>query len=95
MAYEVVREISPPKGDIIRDVAIRLKGYGSSQEYPEEIRLIEAWVEVKNVRVRMIFMTNNFEWSADSICKIYKSRWSIEVFFFTDKTESADIRLFR
>lgn len=81
MTYNVVREVSPPKGKIIRDVAIRLTGQGTSSEYPEEIRLVEAWVEVKGKLVRMTFVTNNFEWSPNSICGLYKARWGIEVFF--------------
>jgi hypothetical protein len=81
MAFEVVREISAPKGRIIRDVAIRLRGQNTSEEYPDEIRLIEAWVEVKKRLVRMTFMTNNFDWAPSSVCELYKARWGIEVFF--------------
>jgi hypothetical protein len=81
MVYSVEREISPPKGNIIRDVAIRLTGKTASSDYPQELRLVEAWVEVKGKKVKMTFVTNNFEWSANSICGLYKSRWGIEVFF--------------
>ena len=81
MTYNVAWEVSPPKGKIIRDVAIRLTGQGTFSEYPEEVRLVEAWVEVKGKLVRMTFITNNFEWSANSICGLYKARWGIEVFF--------------
>jgi hypothetical protein len=81
MTYQPVREISAPKGRIIRDVAVRLTGTGTSSEYPEEIRLVEAWVEIKGKLRRMTFITNNFAWSANSICGLYKARWGIEVFF--------------
>jgi len=29
----------------------------------------------------MIFITNNFEWSPNSITALYKARWGIEIFF--------------
>ncbi len=54
MAFKVVREVGAPKGRTIRDVAIRLAGQGTSSEYPEELRLVEAWVEVKGKLVRML-----------------------------------------
>lgn len=41
-------------------------------------------VEIKGELVRMTFITNNFEWSANFICRLYKSRWGIEVFFNMD-----------
>jgi hypothetical protein len=81
MTYEVVREVSAPKGKIIRDVAIRLTGQNTNSDYTEDLRLVEAMVEIKGELVRMTFITNNFEWSANSICGLYKSRWGIEVFF--------------
>ena len=81
MTYEVIGEVSAPKGNIIRDVKIRVTGQGTSSEYPKELRLVEAWVEVKKELVRMTFITDNFDWAASSICELYKSRWGIEVFF--------------
>ncbi len=29
----------------------------------------------------MVFITNNMDWAASSICGLYQSRWAIEVFF--------------
>jgi hypothetical protein len=81
MTYKVVRENSSPKGNIISDMAIRPTGQKTSAEYPGEVRLVEAWVKVKGKLVKMSFITNNFEWSASSICELYKARWGIEVFF--------------
>jgi hypothetical protein len=81
MQYEVVGQHSRPSGNIIRDVEIRLEGTNTSKWYPKTLRMIEAMVEVDGKLKRMIFITNNFEWSASSICDLYKARWSIEVFF--------------
>ena len=30
---------------------------------------------------RLVFLTNNFELSAMTICKLYKARWDVELFF--------------
>jgi len=82
MQYEVVRDLSEPKGDIIRDVEIRLTGAKTNENYGGlTLRLVEAWVEVKGKKKRMTFITNNFTWAASSICELYKARWGIEVFF--------------
>ena len=45
------------------------------------MRRIVARVEVDGKEVEMVFITNNMEWAASSICGLYQSRWGIEVFF--------------
>ena len=42
---------------------------------------MEAEVEVKKKMVTMTFISNTFNWSAVSICELYRARWGIEVFF--------------
>jgi hypothetical protein len=79
--YEVVGQHSAPKGRIIRDVCIRLTDPKSSRKYPGTLRLVEAIVEVDGKPKLMVFLTNNMDWAASSICDLYKSRWGIEVFF--------------
>ena len=81
MQYEVVAEHTPPKGDIVRDVEIRLTGQKTSILYEGTLRLVEAYVEVQGEKVLMTFITNNFTWMPSSICDLYKSRWGVEVFF--------------
>lgn len=79
--HEVVGQHSAPKGRVIRDVYIRLTDRKTSGKYPGALRLVEAVVEVDGKPRQMVFLTNNMEWAASSICDLYKSRWGIEVFF--------------
>ena len=47
----------------------------------QELRLVSACVLVNGKPCDMNFITNNFDWSAYSICDLYLARWGIEVFF--------------
>ena len=80
MSFTVVKR-NKRKGDVKKDVIIRLKGYKARNDYPETMRMITARVEVDGKMVVLTFLTNNMEWSAISICDLYKGRWGIEVFF--------------
>jgi hypothetical protein len=68
-------------GKILRDDLIRLQTPASRQDYPEWMRRIVALVEVDGREVEMVFLSNNLEWSAQSIVELYRCRWQIEVFF--------------
>jgi hypothetical protein len=81
MLYEAVGQHTAPKRNIIRDEVIKLTGDKTSKNYSQDLRLVEAKVEVNGKEKVMTFITNNFEWSATSICDLYKARWGIEVFF--------------
>jgi hypothetical protein len=61
-------------GDIIKDELVVLNN-------ELVVRRITAWVEVDGKWREMIFVTNNREWSAQTVCDLYKARWQIEVFF--------------
>jgi hypothetical protein len=44
-------------------------------------RRIVARVEVEGQEREMVFLTNHFEWSAQTVADLYRCRWEIEVFF--------------
>ena len=81
MAYKVVGQHTAPKGNILSDDLIKFTTLSSQKAYPKKIRLVKAMVEVDGKMVEMSFMTNNLTWVPQTICDLYKARWSVEVFF--------------
>lgn len=80
--YRVVgKRLKKPEGNILRDDEIILLTPKSRQEYPQRLRRIEAWGEVNEQRVVMVFLTNNLQWAPASVCDLYRCRWGIEAFF--------------
>lgn len=80
MSYKVVRKNSC-KGSIHKDLIIRLKIKKSQSDYPEQLRFVVATVKINGKDVEMSFVSNNLQWSPQSICDLYKSRWGVETFF--------------
>lgn len=81
MQYEIVSTKGSDNKRILLDAEIRLTGSKSEKDYPQTFRLVRAVVEVDGKDRVMEFITNNQDWAPSSICDIYESRWSIEVFF--------------
>jgi hypothetical protein len=61
------------------DQTVRLKNLKVSQAYPQHIRRIK-YHDAEN-KMELVFMTNNFEVSALEVARLYKYRWTIELFF--------------
>jgi hypothetical protein len=82
LEYRVVRKFQRGRlGNILADDVIELTTPKSLKAYPNWMRRVVALVEVDGEMREMVFLTNNLEWSAQTIADLYRCRWSIEVFF--------------
>jgi hypothetical protein len=80
--YRVTRRrIKKRQGKILRDDEIVLRGPKSKRDYPGVLRRVVALVEIDGVEQEMAFLTNNLDWSAQTITELYRCRWEIEKFF--------------
>lgn len=82
LEYRVVRKFQRGRiGSILADDLIELISPPSRKAFPNWLRRVVALVEVDGQMRQMVFLTNNLEWSAQTIADLYRCRWSIEVFF--------------
>jgi hypothetical protein len=82
MRYRARRNLPLSKdGVIVKDQLVTLSGAKWKSLRGWQVRRVEAWVQVDGKERLMTFITNNLEWSASSVCDLYKARWDIEVFF--------------
>ena len=82
MAFRVVRRLQHGRiGNILRDDVVQMKSSASRRLYPAWLRRVVAWVEVDGQWRPMVFLSDNLEWSAQTIVDLYRCRWQIEVFF--------------
>ena len=81
--YWPLRRLPVPKGGPIqKDQIIELAGVKWKKMLGAcKLRRVEAVVEVDGNDKVMVFITNHTEWSAGSVCDLYRARWEIEVFF--------------
>jgi transposase len=64
---------------VLCDQTIKLNNHYAAKDYPERLRRIKYYDAQTNIVFE--FVTNNFSLSALDIAKLYKYRWSIELFF--------------
>ena len=57
----------------------RLLGFYVSKDYPEKLRRVKFYD--KETDRTFVFLSNNFELSAEEIAYLYKNRWQVELFF--------------
>jgi len=80
--YRVLKRLKTTDNPrIVSDEIIELTIMHSQRAYPMSLRRIVARVEVDGEEREMVFLTNNFEWSAWTVAELYRCRWDIEVFF--------------
>jgi len=68
------RKVDKSKG-LVCDQKVRLAG----KKYPELIRRIK-YIDPETGK-RLVFLTNNMTVSSETITKLYKNRWHVELFF--------------
>ncbi len=57
----------------------KLAGFYVSKQYPDKLRRVKFYdMETKRT---FVFLTNNFDLSAEQIALLYKNRWQVELFF--------------
>ncbi len=61
------------------DQTVKLTGVKTSLLYPEHLRKIK-FVDKENDK-ELIFLTNNFSLTSETIANLFKDRWKIELFF--------------
>jgi transposase len=72
------RKVDKSKG-LVCDQKARLTGNGVDKKYPELIRRIK-YIDPETGK-RLVFLTNNMTVSSETIAKLYKNRWHVELFF--------------
>lgn len=64
---------------VICDQTITLTGAKASKDYPSHLRRIR-FKDPESGKT-LVFLTNDFQLPALTICALYKSRWQVELFF--------------
>ena len=69
---------------ILGDEIVRPSRKGTAGKYTAgdgTLRRVTAMIEVRGQMRRMVFFTNNRDWSARTVAELYRARWAVELFF--------------
>ena len=69
---------------ILGDEIVRPSRKGTAGKYTAgdgTLRRVTAMVEARGQMRRMVFFTNNRDWSARTVAELYRARWAVELFF--------------
>jgi len=64
---------------IMCDQVVVLTGFYAKKHYPEKLRRVK-FLDPDNGK-RLVFLTNQFSFPAETIAALYKCRWQVELFF--------------
>lgn len=83
MNLEVKEDLRKDPNDVVieQDQRVEQIRERSWDKYPGSFRRIKARVEIRGEMRSLVFLTNNFTWSARTIVDLYKSRWTVEILF--------------
>jgi uncharacterized protein DUF4372/DDE family transposase len=80
MDFRVIESRQVDQGRGLRaDQTIRLCGPASRRRYPMPLRRVSYFDP--STGNALVFLANDFTLAASTICKLYKSRWQVELFF--------------
>ena len=81
MCWRVVERRCSNDPRILADESVVATGRWVHGDYPKALRRVTARVTLDGQERILVFLTNNFIWSARSVADLYRARWQIEAFF--------------
>lgn len=80
--FKTIKELELPQNrhqHVLKDEIIELTGTKTKQKYQKTLRRVALWDDKNQQTIEVI--TNQMSWTANTITKLYKARWEVEIFF--------------